>query len=725
MNDNIWIAYYLLYINPVANGCYNIDQAFSHWIKTGRHNNNVIFDWEFYLNYNCIPNITTLEKALEHFLKVGLAKSYKTTNLSTQTEIIATYFNWEFYVSNYCLNSITSRKSAINHYNKKGKKMAWIYNEYMENMTVKSLQSLPCGSDIISKEIVDDNVIVLNYNDSSKIKNVEHALGELYRCSYSRLLKILLLIKIELIRISSDLQFSISTKQQQVIESYILEIQDLIENTIYQDNRLFQTVDNSHQKICVVSSESGVTVDDRSDYKFGQSLDFEITITATELFKSLTSEQLEEFNQKWSLERTNQLEHSILMEGIKNDLVEYKKYLDGVESSLKHKNELLLEIFNNQKNLLVNGNLNSVNSVDLIEMMTKNFEIVTKRHNQLIEFLETNPDMLCNSSYSNLDEITKKSFDYMMTDLNNLHLNCQSSLAGNSVNSLDNLEEAINLYKKVNLTTSQTITENLNTVEATQKQLNDLFMDYTNTNLDYNLINTRTESLKNLYDQLTLHYQQQSDLSEFNTTISAIRNIFNIMNLDAINQVILNNQLAAISRTRNITELSNDVDNSLILVATQKELVDKFTDLIENISHQSSLSLFNTIFKKNYFEINCKIKQTGKTMKCHHETRWGKHIIRLPYDIYLDISAHNPLIWGLSKPIYIKAKNVMYKKCQVYCNSRLQYEVKVDTMHLNIHKNSILFDNFENVKQSLCYIENAIDIVIGNFKNVFNATLKL
>ena len=61
MNDNIWIAYYLLYINPVANGCYNIDQAFSHWIKTGRHNNNVIFDWEFYLNYNCIPNITTLE----------------------------------------------------------------------------------------------------------------------------------------------------------------------------------------------------------------------------------------------------------------------------------------------------------------------------------------------------------------------------------------------------------------------------------------------------------------------------------------------------------------------------------------------------------------------------------------------------------------------------------------------------------------------------------------
>ena len=197
------------------------------------------------------------------------------------------------------------------------------------------------------------------------------------------------------------------------------------------------------------------------------------------------------------------------------------------------------------------------------------------------------------------------------------------------------------------------------------------------------------------------------------------------MNLDVINQVILNNQLVAISRTRNITGLSNDVENSLKLIATQKDLVDKLSDLIENISHQSSLSLFNTIFKKNYFEINCKIKQTGKTMKCHHETRWGNHIIRLPYDIYLDISAHNPLIWGLSKPIHIQAKNVMYKKCQVYCNNRLQYEVKVDTMHLNIHKNSILFDNFENVKQSLCYIENAMDIVIGNFKNVFNATLKL
>ena len=85
----------------------------------------------------------------------------------------------------YCLNLHLKVLQSLTH--KKGKN-GLIYNEYMENMTVKSLQSCFC-SDIISKEIVDDNVIVLNYNDSSKIKNVEHALGELYRCSYSRLLK--------------------------------------------------------------------------------------------------------------------------------------------------------------------------------------------------------------------------------------------------------------------------------------------------------------------------------------------------------------------------------------------------------------------------------------------------------------------------------------------------------------------------------------------------------
>ena len=42
--------------------------------------------------------------------------------------------------------------------------------------------------------------------------------------------------------------------------------------------------------------------------------------------------------------------------------------------------------------------------------------------------------------YVNKDEITKKSFDYMLTDLNNLHLNCQGEQAGNSVNSLKTIK---------------------------------------------------------------------------------------------------------------------------------------------------------------------------------------------------------------------------------------------------------------------------------------------
>ena len=52
------------------------------------------------------------------------------------------------------------------------------------------------------------------------------------------------------------------------------------------------------------------------------------------------------------------------------------------ESSLKHKNELLKNL--QQSKNLMSGNLNGIGSVDLIEMMTKNFEIVTKRHNQLV-----------------------------------------------------------------------------------------------------------------------------------------------------------------------------------------------------------------------------------------------------------------------------------------------------------------------------------------------------
>ena len=726
MNDNIWIAYYLLYINPVANGCYNIDEAFLHWIKTGRHIGNVIFDYEYYISINCLNDICTLEEALEHFLSIGLTNCLKTNNFKNQSDIIATYFDYQFYIENWGLTNIRNRKAAVNHYKKSGRDLGYIYNKWMDNRTkVNNVNKNTINQDYFITKTNTGDCIILQYNDINKLKNVENALTEAYRCSYSRLIKVLLLIKIELIRVSSDLQFNITNKQRQIIENYICEIENIVNNSVYQDNRLFQMSDTKQKPVVVVSENSGVVIDEMTDYKFGQLLDIEITINETHFFKSLSQTQRNDYNNRWKKLRATQLENNILLSGLEDDLKKYETYLESTIKALREKNNIILEIFNNQKKLLSNENSTNLDSSSIIELLNKNFSAMQKQHQQLIDFLQSNPEIICNNGFNNLNEVTTKSIDFMINDLNTMKKNCENSIINNTVNSINSLEESINIYKKVNTSTSTDISNNLQIIEETQSLVNKLFKEFTNQHLSLVYINKRTTELKNLFDLLTLNYQQESDLSEINTNLLKTRSVLSVMNQNDINQIILNNHLVASDKTTNLNTLSSNTESSITFLETQKTIIKNFKELIEKITHISNISLFNSIFKTGFFEINCLVKQTGKKFKCKHHTKIGKHIIKLPYGIYLDISKHNPLIWGVNKPINIRANNILYKTCQVYYKSRLQYEIKVDTMHLNINFNSIKYDDFESALQSLCYIENATDIVINNFKNLHSSTLKL
>ena len=721
MNDNIWIAYYLLYINPVTNGCYNIDEAFLHWMKTGRHIGNVIFDYNYYITVNCLDNITTLEGALEHFLSIGLTNCLKTNNLKNQSEIIATYFDYQFYIDNWGLTLINSRKAAINHYNKTGKNLGYIYNKWMDTKisttVVKSDTTDLCYSDISTTD-----AIILHYNDLNKLKNVEWALTDAYRCSYSRLIKILLLIKIELVRISSDLQFTVSNKQRQVIENYVCEIENIVNNSVYQNNRLFQITDNDKQSIVVVSKNSGITIDNTTNYKFGQLLDIEVVFNETNFFKSLSPEQKNQYNTNWQKQRANKLENDMLLSGLTDDLEKYEKYIESTITALKTKNSIVLDIFNNQKTLLTQQ---QSTSTEIIDLLNKNFVAMQKQHQQLIDFLQLNPQLMCSNNFNNLNEVSTKTIDFMLDNLKTMKQNCQNSVLNNTVNSINSLEESINIYKKVNTTASSDISNNLQVIDSTQSLVDRLFKEFTNQHLSRTYIENRTVGLQNMLDILTLNYQQESELSEINATILQIRSLLSVMNQNDINQIILNNHLVESDKSSNLSTLSGNIDKSISLLEIQKTTIVKIKALIEKISHVSYISLFNSIFKTGFFEISVYVKQTGEKFALKSYSQFGKHIIKLPYGIYLNISNHNPNLWGFGKPITIQANNVLYKTCQVYYKNRLQYEIKVDTMHLNINSESIQYSTFQEAKQSLCYIENATDIVISNFKNLHTSTLKL
>ena len=89
-NLDIWKAYYYMYINTVLN-CTDLEKAFHHYMQSGRHNGNLLFDWKYYVQRNALPQ-RTLETALEHYLKIGLTKHFPTHSITNLKSIVASFF---------------------------------------------------------------------------------------------------------------------------------------------------------------------------------------------------------------------------------------------------------------------------------------------------------------------------------------------------------------------------------------------------------------------------------------------------------------------------------------------------------------------------------------------------------------------------------------------------------------------------------------------------------
>ena len=168
LNTEIWKAYYLMYINRTLN-CNDLVRGFCHYMTSGRHNGNLLFDWKFYVQRNALP-YRSLETALEHYLKSGILKNFVTHNLKSLEDVVSSFFDWKFYVHTHSL-SINNRHNAIEHWTHKGKALGYTYNSYMG--------TLPKDETTINttKYITDraDNIII-RHDNTVTIKNVQYAI---------------------------------------------------------------------------------------------------------------------------------------------------------------------------------------------------------------------------------------------------------------------------------------------------------------------------------------------------------------------------------------------------------------------------------------------------------------------------------------------------------------------------------------------------------------------
>ena len=99
-----------MYINPSLN-CNKLEDAFNHYMTSGRHNGNLLLDWKFYVQRSALP-FRSLETALNHYLKTGLVKNFTTHNLKSLEEVVASFFDWRYH-HYHSLGSITTRNGAI------------------------------------------------------------------------------------------------------------------------------------------------------------------------------------------------------------------------------------------------------------------------------------------------------------------------------------------------------------------------------------------------------------------------------------------------------------------------------------------------------------------------------------------------------------------------------------------------------------------------------------
>ena len=709
----IWKAYYYMYINPNLN-CGDLDRAFIHYMTSGRHNGNFLFDWKFYVQRNALP-YRSLETALEHYLKNGILKNFVTHNLKSLDDVVNSFFDWKYYIQTYSLNSITSRYAAIEHWKCKGKSSGFKYNAYMG--------TLPQNNTIVKNtEYINDtrNNIVIRHDNTVTIKNVGYAITNVLRDTYSTLLQRILLLKIALIRVSSDLSFRrITYRQRTEINTYINEIEHVIKNTRYADKLLFVEDKSQENTIEIVSDNTNISIHEDSKYNYNRSMDFLLYVRETPAFLALEAGQRSVFNSTWKETQNRMNTNRNLIKELNGEIALYKDYISKTLTQLEHKLDLVNKIFNNFKLLLPGYGEERIGNDKLINILEKQFELYKMRHLEFIKYLKDDKNSQCYTSLQNTLEISTTPLNNIIVDLNDLNNTCSGGLIGNVVFSIDNLESTLDMYRNTNAETVENIHKNRDIVKKTRTIVTELLKNYTNRDLSADLIVKNYNKLKEWVFGLETELNNSTSLASKNSIISNITKLFtNIRIRSSVTDEIVTEHLRLETRQHNIDELSSSIHTAIDYLKRQLKIINELQPILEKISEQSAIVLHNDIFTKDLFTWECRIEALDRIQTCTSDINLGRHILRLPFGIAIDIKDFNPIEYGINKPIIIRATKPKWRSVDIYCSDRIQYSIGIDNMNLNITDNTIRLNNFEDIQNSIRTTDNAVEQLVVNLKHL-------
>lgn len=710
---DIWKAYYYMYINPTLN-CNELERAFCHYMTSGRHNGNLLFDWKFYVQTNALP-FRSLETALSHYLKTGILKNFITHNLKSLEEVVNSFFDWRYYVSTYSLSGITCREAAIDHWRCRGKSLGYRYNAYTGTLP-------PDATAVNTTKYITDTAdnIIIRHDNTVTIKNVGHALTNILRDTYSTLLQRLLLLKIELIRIASDLSFRNVTRRQRVsVNTYINEIAHVVKTTRYGEKSLFVENSKGDNTVELVSENTNIIIHPQSDYNFNRSIDYVLYARETPTFRALEAGERAVFNSTWNELRVRINRNELLINNLNDEIIIYKTYITDTIKKLETRLELVNTIFGNMKKLLPGYGEERIGNDKLVNILKNQFEVYKRRHEEFIEFLNTDKNSQCYIAFNDSLEISTTPFNNIIVELNDLANSCTNGLIGNVVFSIDNLESSLDMYRKSNAETVENIHENRKLVKTTKNSVTDLLKNYTNSDLSADIIVENYNRLQQWKVALESDINNSTALHSKNSTIQNVIDLFtNIRIRGSVTDEIVTEHLRRKTREQNIDEITASIKTALEHLRLQALIVDELPNLLKRIREQSSIILYDTIFNRNFFTWECHIEALDRIETVHSDRSLGRHVIRLPYGIALDVKHFNPISYGINKPIVIRASRPKWRSIEVYCADRLQYSINVDNMNLNVNNDTIKLNTFRDVSNSIRTVDSSVEQLIANLKSL-------
>ena len=185
-----------------------------------------------------------------------------------------------------------------------------------------------------------------------------------------------------------------------------------------------------------------------------------------------------------------------------------------------------------------------------------------------------------------------------------------------------------------------------------------------------------------------------------NSTIQNIIDLFtNIRIKTSVTDEILIEHLRRDTREKNIDEITSEIKIAIKKLREQRELVDSLPGLLDDIKSQSEIIYYDTDLHETF--LLGSVDELLRIETCYSDRSLGRHVLRLPYGIAVDIKRFNPIAYGVNKPIVIRAKKPKWRSVDVYCSDRLQYSIKVDNMNLNINEKTIKINKFRDVKDSI------------------------